>query len=119
MTFLGPIVKVITDAGNPDRKAPSFNHEQAFYEGIQAMNFVCMEGSPKGYIMGQIEAGSFYTNKVLVACKEAADPEKANQRAWVKGLKELLTALAEYAHEHFKMGLVWNTKGIPLADFKA
>lgn len=119
MKFLGPIVEVITESGNPDNKSKTFNHEKAFFEMIQALNFVCMDGSPKGYIMGQIDAGSFYSNKILVAAKELDDDAKALHRAFVKQMKELLTALAAYAHEHFKMGLTWNVKeGVAIGDFK-
>lgn len=118
MKLLGPIVEVITESQNCDR-GDTFNHEKAFVEAIQALNFVCMEGSPKPYILGQVEAGSFYSNKVLVAAKDKEDPEKSDQRAWVKGLKDLLTALAEYANEHCKMGLIWKPNGTAIADFKA
>jgi len=119
MKLLGPIVEVITKAGDLDRKSPVANQQQTFLEAVQALNFLCMEGAPKAYILGQIEAGSFYSNKVLVAAKDKDDPEKSDLRAWVKTLKELLTGLAEYAHEYFKMGLVWNAKdGIDVKDFK-
>jgi len=118
MTFLGPIVEVITGSMDPDRKSPDFNHLMAFSEAIQALNFVCMPGAPKGYIMGQIDAGAMYTNKILTTAKDAQDPEKTNQRAFVTSLKAMLTALADYANEHFKMGLQWKPNGIDIKDFK-
>jgi hypothetical protein len=119
MKFLGPIVKVIEDAEKRNIKSPTYNHETAFYEGAQGINFVCMDGNVKGYILGQIEAGAMFTNKILMAVKDKEDPEKSDNRKWVADLKAMLTALAGYADENFKMGLVWNPKGTALSAFKA
>lgn len=119
MKFLGPIVKVIEEAEKRNVKSPTYNHETAFYEGVQALNFVCMDGNVKGYILGQIESGAMFTNKILMAVKDKPDPEKSDNRKWVSDLKAMLTALAEYANEHFKMGLAWNPKGTALSAFKA
>jgi len=117
--FLGPIVKVIEDAEKRNVKSPTYNHETAFYEGAQALNFVCMDGNVKGYITGQIESGAMFTNKILMAVKDKEDPEKSDNRKWVADLKAMLTALADYATENFKMGLTWNPKGSALSTFKA
>jgi adenylyl cyclase-associated protein len=119
MAFLGPIVEVITAAGKIDRKSKVPHHLASFNETVQALNFVCMEGAPKSYILGQIDAGSFYGNKVLTSAKDMAEPAKTDHRAWVSTMKALLTALAEYAHKHFKMGLTWKVKdGTDIANFK-
>jgi len=119
MKFLGPIVKVIEDAEKRNIKSATYNHETAFYEGVQALNFVCMDGNIKGYILGQIESGAMFTNKILMAVKDKADPEKSDNRKWVADLKAMLTALADYATENFKMGVTWNAKGSALSAFKA
>jgi len=119
MKFLGPIVKVIEDAEKRNVKSAFYNHETAFYEGVQALNFVCMDGNVKGYITGQIDSGALFTNKILMAVKDKEDPEKSDNRKWVADLKAMLTALAEYANENFKMGITWNPKGSALSAFKA
>jgi hypothetical protein len=110
---------VIADAGARQPKSTTPNHDTAFSEAVQALNFVCMDGNFKGYIMGQIDAGALYTNKILVAVKDKPDPEKSNNRKWVSDLKALLTGLANYAGDHFGAGLLWKPKGTALKDFKA
>lgn len=110
MEFLKPIVEVITEFSDPDRKGAGFNHEKSFSEAVQALNFICMDGGPKGYIMGQIDAGAMYTNKILMSAKDKEDPEKTNQRAFVNSMKAMLTGLADFCHEHYKMGIIWKVK---------
>lgn len=113
MKFLNPIVEAINASSNPDKNAPCGNQEMAFAEAIQALQWLVMDVStgappPRGYITGQLEAGDFYLNKVLVKAKDAGDADKKTMRDFVSTLKAMLTGLAEYALAHFKTGLEWN-----------
>jgi hypothetical protein len=119
MAFIGPIAQVVNEAGSRQPKSTTPNHDTAFSEAVQALNFVCMPGNFKGYIMGQIDSGALYTNKILVAVKDKPDPEKSNNRKWVSDLKNLLTNLANFAADHFSAGITWKAGGTPLKDFKA
>jgi len=119
MAFIGPIAQAIQDAGARQPKSTTPNHDQAFSEGIQALNFICMDGNFKGYILGQIESGALYSNKILVAVKDKPDPEKSNNRKWVSDLKALLTNLAQFTQDHFASGILWKANGSALKDFKA
>jgi len=115
--FLDPLNKIITAAGNPDKRSPFVNHLQAFSDTIQALGWV-MQPGPVPAIQNQGEAASLYTTKILMAVKEKPEPERAHHRAFVAALKALVAALAEYAKEHFNMGLTWKRDGILLKDFK-
>jgi len=117
MAFLAPIVKVIQDSGNPDNRGAFFNHEKAFNECIQGLSWIMMPG-PKAFIENQRDSADMYLNRVLVAAKNMTGDDQANNRAYVKTLKALYTALAEYAHEYHKQGLIWKHGGAALKDFK-
>jgi len=119
MTFIGPIAQVINEAGNKQPKSTTPNHDTAFSEAVQALNFICMDGNFKGYILGQIDSGALYTNKILTAVKEKPDPEKSNNQKWVRDLKALLTNLAQYTADNFQSGILWKANGIAVKDFKA
>jgi len=117
LKFLHPIVKVIEDSGKTDNKSEFFNHQKAFNETIQALGWLLQPG-PKAVITGQLEASDLYLNKILVLAKAKTGAEQTNHRDFVKNLKALLTSLAEYANENFKMGLTWKAGGQTLDSFK-
>jgi len=116
-TFLAPIIGVIKASEKADNKSEFFNHQKAFNEAIQALGWL-MQPGPKQVIIAQLEASDLYLNKILIAAKNKTGDEQANHRAFVANLKGMLTALAEYADDNFKMGLIWKTGGAPLANFK-
>lgn len=118
--YLANIQKVISDAdravGRKDE--PFFAHQKSFAEAIQALGWVDA-ASPAAVIEGQLEAADFYLNQVLTAAKKASsEEEKATHRAYVKTMKELLTALAEFGRSNFKMGIIYNPKGGDLSSYK-
>lgn len=117
MKFADPIVKVIGAAGNPDNRAPTFPQEKSFAECVQALSFIMMDG-PKAYIMGQLEAADFYLSKVLVAAKDKADDEKQAMRDYVKLIKAMLTEMANWSHDFYKMGLTWKFGGASVLTWK-
>lgn len=119
MKFLGPIVEVITASGNPDSRAPSFNFEKSFAEGIQSLSWVMMD-LPRPFVAGQLEAADFYLTKCLTLAKDKDDATKKNMRDYVKNFKQLLNKMADYTKEFHKTGLAWKMKdGTKLLDWKA
>jgi len=118
MAFIAPIAQVISEGAARQPKSTTPNHDTAFSEAVQALNFICMDGNFEGIILGQIDSGALYTNKILVAVKDKPHPEKANNRKWVNDLKALLTRLAEFAKNNFPAGLLWKAKGSSLKDYK-
>lgn len=113
MTFLEPIAKSIGDvmALNPIKSSEWFNHETSFSEGLQSLNWLCMDGLPRPYIVGQGEAADFYLTKILTVGKDKPENEKAAYRAYVATFKKLIEGQAAFAVEFFKTGLSWNAKG--------
>jgi len=117
MAFLGPIAKIIEDSAKTDNKSPFFNHQKVFAEGIQALSWVMMPG-PSGYVKGQNDAAMLYGNKILMAVKDKADPERQNHRDYVNTHKAMLEGLENYCKDNHKMGLVWKAGGKPLKEYK-
>lgn len=114
--FLAPLGKIVDAAGNVDKRSPFANHQQAYSEFAQALTWVAQPG-PVTHIQTQLDSAGLYLTKILMAVKDKADPEKANNRAFANTIKALLTALAEFAKEHYNMGLVWKQGGKKLSEF--
>jgi hypothetical protein len=117
LKFLDPIVKIIQASEKTD-KSEFFPHQKAFNECVQGLGWL-MQPGPKAAITAQVESSELYNNKILVLAKNKTGEVQQNHRDYVKNLKALFTNLAEYAGEHFKMGLSWKTGGAPLSAFKA
>lgn len=121
MKFLGPIADSISAvmALNPHKNDEWFNHETSFSEGLQSLNWLCLDSLPRPFITGQLEAADFYLTKILTVGKDKDDTTKAAFRAYVKTFKDLIAAQAQFAVEHFKTGLSWNAKGGDLPSTEA
>lgn len=121
MTFLGPIATAIGAAMNlnPRNNDEFFGHETSFKEGLQSLNWVCMEGLPRPFIHGQLDAADFYLSKVLTAARDKDDATKKAYQTYVKTFKELIEGQEKYAVEFFKTGLTWNPKGGELGSAPA
>ena len=63
---------------------------------------------------GTLEAADFYLSKVLTLAKDANDADKQAHRDFVARAKAMINNLVPYINSHFKMGLSWNVKVIPL-----
>lgn len=118
MKFLGPIVDVINKSGNPNPRDNHFNYLKAFNEFIQSFSWLMMPG-PKEFINTQGESASMYLNRILSKVKDLEDEPKANGRAFVKTIKELIKNMAEYAGDFHKSGLMWKFKGLPIGEFES
>ena len=67
LKFLGPCVEVITASGErdfADSRKDDFGEKKAFSEGIQALSWMMMPGGGKAFVTGQMDAATFYLNKV-------------------------------------------------------
>jgi len=119
--YLAGLQKVLADAdkGVGRKDDAHFAHQKAFAEAIVSQGWVGAP-SPKGTVEAQLEAADFYLNQVLTAAKNAPSEEaKAQHRAYVKNLKALLTNLAEFCVQNFKMGITWNVKGGDVSSYKS
>lgn len=117
LKFLDPVVKIINDSGNCDNRSPSFPQEKAYNEIIQSLSWVMMDGG-KAFILGQLEAADFYLNKVLTAAKDKPDAEKQAMRDYVKYVKEMIKAMADYSHDFHKTGIMWKFQGADILTWK-
>lgn len=118
MAFLAPVVEVITESGNPDKRDTAFPFEKSFSEGIQSLNWVMID-LPRPFVAGQLEAADFYLNKCLTYGKDLEDPTKTEVRNYVKQFKAFMTKMADYTKEFYKTGLTWNPKGKSIKDLAA
>lgn len=121
MKFLGPIASSIQAvmALNPPKSSEWFNHETSFSEGLQSLNWLCMDSLPRQYVHGQLEAADFYLTKILTVGKDKDDKTKEAFRAYVKTFKELIAAQEQFVVDNFKTGLSWNPKGGELPSVEA
>lgn len=116
MKFLEPTANSVNAAQNCDNRSAFFNHQKAFSEAVQLVNWVVLPG-PAAHVRGTLEAAEFYLNKVLTIAKDAQDPDKEIHRAFVSGLKNIVNETAQYVQDNFKMGLIWNVKGGDLKSY--
>jgi adenylyl cyclase-associated protein len=120
MNFVGPIATVISTAdAKVDNRSAFFNQQKAFAEGIQALQWIVTPSASKPIVQGGVEAADFYLIKILTLAKNKSGEEQQNLRNYASGFKDVLSKLAEFAHENFKLGLDWNPKGGDLASFSA
>lgn len=90
-----------------NRSSPYFNHLSAISESIPALGWVAVKPTPAPYIKEMIDAGQFYTNRVL---KEWKEKDKIHVN-WVKAWMELLTNLQQFVKQKHTTGLVWSKTG--------
>jgi len=117
MKLAGPIISAMNEAEKCDNRSAHFNYQKAIHELLQALGWL-MQPGPAAFVKSQFDAAQLYNNKILMLTKDKPDPEKTHAREFVAKLKAVLENLEAYTKEHHKMGIVWNAKGKPLADFK-
>jgi len=118
--YLSGILEVVTavDKAIGRKDDPHFFHQKSLFELIGAFSWVDAPG-PVSHVEAQNESAAFYLNSILTAAKKAAtEEEKAQHRAYVKTIKDLLTSLTELIRNDFKLGLTWNVKGGDFASHK-
>lgn len=100
----------------PDNRNKVFSHQQSFSEHIQCLQWILVSPAPKPFVQGTLESADFYLNKVLTGFKE--DPNKADHRAFVKGIKDITAQLGDYIKKYHATGLSWNSNGQDFETFE-
>eukprot|EP00878_Enallax_costatus_P031269 GHUV01034183.1.p1 GENE.GHUV01034183.1~~GHUV01034183.1.p1 ORF type:complete len:432 (+),score=154.97 GHUV01034183.1:2250-3545(+) len=96
-----------------NRRSAVFQQNKVLAEALQALSWLAYTGpscgmhTPAQHISESWNSAEFYANKLL---KEFRGVDE-NQVNWVKGLKELYTALQKFVSANYPMGLKWNPSG--------
>ncbi|VDB95717.1 unnamed protein product [Peniophora sp. CBMAI 1063] len=91
------------------------NHLTFVAEGASAVGWVAIEGKPGPYVGEVRDASQFYGNRIIKEFKEK-EPKHVE---WVRLYLDILESMRKYIMAHHTTGLVWNPKGMSVADFKA
>jgi adenylyl cyclase-associated protein len=102
----------LRDASRKDRDW--FTHLSAVAESASWAFWVTVP-KPSPYIDNTKEAVHFYSDRVLTEHKRK-DPKHVD---WVKSLLAFLEEIRKYVAEYHATGLIWNAKGVPVAQYKA
>mmetsp|Transcript_26047 Transcript_26047/g.65627 ORF Transcript_26047/g.65627 Transcript_26047/m.65627 type:complete len:506 (-) Transcript_26047:60-1577(-) len=102
--ILAPVVQLNQDAKKSfDKRNEYFDHRTIT---VTLCNICAMlaQMAPKTHVQSVLEEMDFHGNKVL-------KKQNSVETAWVRSLKEVVKALAEWCDENCKMGLVWKNGG--------
>src|SRR5690348_16263608 len=88
-----------------DNRSAYFNHQKAFAEGIQALQWIVAGGASKPIVQGGLEAADFYLIKLLTLAKNKSGEEQQNLHNFASGFKDVLSKLADYCQEYHKLVL--------------
>ncbi|KAF7304653.1 C-CAP/cofactor C-like domain-containing protein [Mycena kentingensis (nom. inval.)] len=100
------------DAGRKDREW--FNHITIVGDGGLVVGWI-VNPKPGPYI-GEIKDSVLYNgNRVIKEFKE----KDSKHVEWVRAFLAILEAMRVYVVEHHTTGLVWNKKGMSVADYKS
>lgn len=89
------------------RRSPVFNHLSAISESISALGWVTVAPAPGPFVREMLDAGMFYSNRVLKDFKE----KDATHAEWVKAWSSTLTELQAYVKLFHTTGVEWNKQG--------
>ncbi|KAK5639479.1 hypothetical protein RI129_011971 [Pyrocoelia pectoralis] len=103
-------ISAIQEFREKHRSSPFFNHLSAISESIPALGWVTVSPTPGPYVKEMLDAGQFYTNRVLKDFKEK-DKKHVD---WVKAWVGTLTELQAFVKQHHTTGLVWAGKNAPV-----
>ncbi|UYV62147.1 CAP1 [Cordylochernes scorpioides] len=96
-------IQAIQEYRQKNRASSLFNHLSAISESIPALGWVAVSPTPAPYVKEMLDAGQFYTNRVLVDYK---DKDKLHVD-WAKSWIQVLTQLRTYVMQDHTTGLVW------------
>jgi len=97
----------IQDFREKGRRSNHFNHLSAISESIPALGWVTVSPAPSPFIKEMIDAGQFYTNRVLKDWKDKSKSHVEWVKAWLTTLQEMMA----FVKDQHTTGLVWNAKG--------
>ncbi|KAG1702384.1 Adenylyl cyclase-associated protein 2 [Nymphon striatum] len=102
-------IQKIQNFREKNRPSKQFNHLSAVSESIPALGWIAVSPTPAPYIKECLDAGQFYTNRVL---KDYKGKDQTHVD-WVACWIETFTALHAYVKQYHTTGIVWNSKGVP------
>ncbi|XP_059177837.1 adenylyl cyclase-associated protein 1-like [Physella acuta] len=100
-------LQAVQDFRESHRKSEYFNHLSAISESIASLGWVTISPAPGPYVKEMLDAGTFYTNRVLKDFKE----KDAKHVEWSKSWISTLTELQAYIKQFHTTGLAWNPQG--------
>lgn len=108
------VSKVVTQVQGfreKNRSSPLFNHLSAVSESVPCLGWITVAPKPGPYVKEMMDAGVFYTNRVL---KEYKEKDKTHVE-WVKAYNSIWNDLQTYIKKHHTTGLTWSKTG-PVAS---
>ncbi|KAF9452284.1 adenylyl cyclase-associated protein [Macrolepiota fuliginosa MF-IS2] len=96
------------------RERESFGHLQFASEAAVAVGWV-VNDRPAQFVKDVKESSEYYGNRVMKDFKEK-DPRHVE---WCRGLNGILDAVRDHAEEFYKLGLIWNTSGPTVEQFRS
>lgn len=100
-------VQAIQAYREKNRPSKFFNHLSAISESSPALFWISVAPTPGPYVKEMLDAGQFYSNRVLMEYK---DKDKTHVD-WVKSWVQALTELQQYIKQHHTTGVSWNPRG--------
>ncbi|KAG1680065.1 Adenylyl cyclase-associated protein 2 [Nymphon striatum] len=108
-------IQKIQNFREKNRPSKQFNHLSAVSESIPALGWIAVSPTPAPYIKECLDAGQFYTNRVL---KDYKGKDQTHVD-WVACWIETFTALHAYVKQYHTTGIVWNSKGVPYSGISS
>ncbi|KAI0031501.1 adenylyl cyclase-associated protein [Vararia minispora EC-137] len=116
LTDLQKDVDAITNIKETNRKERDwFNHLSMVADGAPAVGWVTLENKPGPYVAEVRDASQFYGNRVIKDWKE----KDQKHIDWVRCYIDLLEGMRKYVMEHHATGLVWNSQGMSIDEYKS
>jgi adenylyl cyclase-associated protein len=109
-------IESVTRAKEAARKERDwFNHFTVIADGTASVGWVTVEPKPGPYVNEIKESTAYYANRILKDFKEK-DPRHAE---WVRAFNGVLDGMKRYIMEFHTTGLVWNSNGILVSEYKS
>ncbi|XP_076334656.1 adenylyl cyclase-associated protein 2-like [Tachypleus tridentatus] len=108
-------IQAVQDFREKNRASAYFNHLSAVSESIPALGWVTVVPAPAPYVKEMLDAGQFYTNRVLMDYK---DKEKTHVD-WARNWLQFLQDLQAYIKKYHTTGLIWNSSGCDVIDLSS
>uniref|UniRef100_A0A8C6TI37 Adenylyl cyclase-associated protein n=1 Tax=Neogobius melanostomus TaxID=47308 RepID=A0A8C6TI37_9GOBI len=106
-SLIQPVSKAVVQVQEfreKNRSSPLFNHLSAVSESVPCLGWITMAPKPGPYVKEMMDAGVFYTNRVL---KDYKEKDKLHVD-WVKAYNSIWTELQTYIKAHHTTGLSWS-----------
>jgi adenylyl cyclase-associated protein len=105
-------IQAVQDIREKNRPSKLFTHLSAISESIPALGWIAVSPTPAPYVKEMIDAGQFYTNRVLKDYKDKEPIHAEWARAWIEGLQQLQV----YVKKNHTTGVAWNPRGSDLTS---